>query len=166
MEAHWLWVLNSSLLVVLLTGLLSLILLRTLKNDVARYLHLDQLDAEELAQARKDGMDDEIDDSGWKRIRFNVFRSPSWPMLYAAIVGCGAQILMIVTCILFLAVVGYFYPGNQGRLYVAIMVLYLPTAYIAGFIATSNLVSFKATSGESVDWMKTCALVTFLYAGP
>ncbi len=46
-EAHWLWVLNSSLLVVLLTGLFSVILLRTLKNDVARYLQVDQIDQEE-----------------------------------------------------------------------------------------------------------------------
>ncbi len=54
-EAHWLWVLNSSLLVVLLTGLLSMILLRTLKNDVARYLQVDQIDQEEMAQSRQTG---------------------------------------------------------------------------------------------------------------
>lgn len=54
-EAHWLWVLNSSLLVVLLTGLLSMILLRTLKNDVARYLQVDQIDQEEMAQSRSTG---------------------------------------------------------------------------------------------------------------
>merc|ERR1719166_310332 len=71
MEAHWLWVLNSSLLVVLLTGLLSMILLRTLKNDVARYLQLDQIDQEEAADAREKGTFDEYDDSGWKRIRFD-----------------------------------------------------------------------------------------------
>ena len=54
-EAHWLWVLNSSLLVVLLTGLLAMILLRTLKNDVARYLQVDQIDQEEMAQSRSSG---------------------------------------------------------------------------------------------------------------
>lgn len=54
-EAHWLWVLNSSLLVVLLTGLLAMILLRTLKNDVARYLQVDQIDAEEMREARRNG---------------------------------------------------------------------------------------------------------------
>merc|ERR1719150_1375821 len=94
LEAHWLWVLNSSLLVILLTGLLSMILLRTLKNDIARYLQVDDMDQAEAALARTEGTYEEIDDSGWKRIRFDVFRAPKFPMLFAAIVGVGAQILM------------------------------------------------------------------------
>ena len=43
-EVHWLWILNTSLLVILLVGLLTMILLRTLKNDMARYLQIDELD--------------------------------------------------------------------------------------------------------------------------
>merc|ERR1712087_728910 len=117
-EAHWLWVLNSSLLVVLLTGLLSMILLRTLKNDVARYLQLDQIDQEEAAEARLAGTYDEIDDSGWKRIRFDVFRAPKRTMLFSSIIG-----------------VGYFYPGNHGRLVFASVMLYAFTSYVAGYVA-------------------------------
>ncbi len=48
-EAHWLWILNSCLLVFLLTGFFSMILLRTLKNDVARYLQMDKADQMERA---------------------------------------------------------------------------------------------------------------------
>ena len=69
-EAHWLWVLNSSLLVILLTGLLAIILLRTLKNDIARYIAINEADLELDAHN-----DEEIDDSGWKRIRFDVTRN-------------------------------------------------------------------------------------------
>merc|ERR1719242_1542307 len=61
MEAHWLWVLNSSLLVILLTGLLSMILLRTLKNDIARYLQIDDIDQAEAEEHRKQGTFDDID---------------------------------------------------------------------------------------------------------
>ena len=37
MEIHWLSILNSVVLVILLTGLLSLIVLRILKKDLNRY---------------------------------------------------------------------------------------------------------------------------------
>jgi len=161
MEAHWLWVLNSSLLVILLTGLLSMILLRTLKNDIARYLQLDQIDATEAMEARKDGTFDEIDDSGWKRIRGHVFRPPEYPMVFSAIIGVGAQILMISTFLLILAVVGYFYPGNHGRLYVAAIIAYSVTAYVAGYISSKKFKEFK---GE--DWMICCFLTSTLYFAP
>jgi len=161
-EAHWLWVLNSSLLVVLLTGLLSMILLRTLKNDVARYLEVDQIDQEEIADARKHGVA-ESDESGWKRVQFDVFRSPKYPFLFSSIVGVGAQILLIILCLLLLAVIGYFYPGNHGRIYVAAIFLYSMTAYGAGYVASAKL---KEIAPESHDWMISCCFTAFLFAGP
>jgi len=160
-EAHWLWVLNSSLLVVLLTGLLSMILLRTLKNDVARYLQVDQIDQEEAAEARLTGTYDEIDDSGWKRIRFDVFRPPAYPLIFSSIIGVGAQILLIMTFLMFLAVVGYFYPGNHGRLAFASVMLYAFTSYVAGYVAASKYKEFDGS-----DWMISCLLTSILYAGP
>jgi len=160
-EAHWLWVLNSSLLVVLLTGLLSMILLRTLKNDVARYLQLDQIDQEEAAEARLAGTYDEIDDSGWKRIRFDVFRAPERTMLFSSVIGVGAQILMIMTFLMILAVVGYFYPGNHGRLVFASVMLYALTSYVAGYVAAAK---YKQL-GEG-DWMLSCLLTSTLFAVP
>jgi len=161
LEAHWLWVLNSSLLVILLTGLLSMILLRTLKNDIARYLQVDEIDQLEAAAARGDGTYDEIDDSGWKRIRFDVFRAPEYPMLFAAIIGVGAQILMVASFLLLLSVVGYFYPGNHGRLYVAALVLYALTSYVSGYVSSKK---FKEFGGE--DWMVCCLTTACMYAVP
>jgi hypothetical protein len=161
MEAHWLWVLNSSLLVILLTGLLSMILLRTLKNDIARYLQVDDMDQAEAALARAEGAYDEIDDSGWKRIRFDVFRAPKFPMVFSAIVGVGAQILMIVSFLLLLSVVGYFYPGNHGRLYVAAVFSYSITSYVAGYVSSRK---YKEFGGE--DWMICCLMTAGIYSGP
>jgi len=160
-EAHWLWVLNSSLLVVLLTGLLSMILLRTLKNDVARYLQVDQIDQEEAAEARLTGTYHEIDDSGWKRIRFDVFRPPAYPLVFSSVIGVGAQILLIMTFLMILAAVGYFYPGNHGRLVFASIMLYAFTSYVAGYVAASKYKQF----GKE-DWMLSCLLTSTIYAGP
>jgi transmembrane 9 superfamily protein 1 len=43
-EIHWLSIINSSVLVVLLTVFLAIILVKILKKDFARYLELDEED--------------------------------------------------------------------------------------------------------------------------
>merc|ERR1719229_402239 len=142
-----------------------MILLRTLKNDVARYLQVDQIDQEEASHARQTGMMTEIDDSGWKRIRSDVFRPPRYPYLFSSIVGIGAQILLIAFFLLTLAVIGYFYPGNHGRIYVASIFLYSLTAYIAGYVASSKLKELVVIKEEH-DWMVSCGITSSLFAGP
>jgi len=130
-------------------------LLRTLKNDIARYISINEADLELDAHN-----DEEIDDSGWKRIRFDIFRTPKHPMLFSAIIGVGAQILMACIILLFLSVIGYFYPGNHRLAAVAIL-SYLTTSYISGFIAAKKYKEFK---GE--DWMFCSFLTLSLFAGP
>jgi len=49
-EIHWLSIINSFVLVLLLTAFLTIILLRVLKNDFSRYMELDDdaLEEEEV----------------------------------------------------------------------------------------------------------------------
>jgi len=51
-EIHWLSIINSFVLVLLLTAFLTIILLRVLKNDFSRYMELDD-DALEEEEVRK-----------------------------------------------------------------------------------------------------------------
>ena len=46
-EIHWLSIINSFVLVLLLTAFLTIILLRVLKNDFSRYMELDDEGLEE-----------------------------------------------------------------------------------------------------------------------
>ena len=50
-EIHWLSIINSFVLVLLLTAFLTIILLRVLKNDFSRYMELDDeaLEEEEVS---------------------------------------------------------------------------------------------------------------------
>lgn len=50
-EIHWLSIINSFVLVLLLTAFLLIIMLRVLKNDFARYMDLDDeaLEEEEVS---------------------------------------------------------------------------------------------------------------------
>merc|ERR1719285_228541 len=89
------------------------------------------------------------------------FRPPTYPLIFSSIIGVGAQILMIMTFLMFLAAVGYFYPGNHGRLVFASVMLYAFTSYAAGYVAASKYNEF----GES-DWMISCLLTSMLFAGP
>ena len=81
-EIHWVSILNSFVLVLLLLALLSIILIRILRNDLARYLDMDE--------GGRRGAD--TDDSGWKQVHSDVFRPPRWLMLISAALGTGAQV--------------------------------------------------------------------------
>jgi len=51
------------------------------------------------------------DESGWKLVHGDVFRTPPYPMLLSAVVGTGTQLLVLTLGVLLLAVMGMFYPG-------------------------------------------------------
>lgn len=63
MQIHWLSIINSFVLVLLLTAFLAVILMRVLKNDFSRYMEMDEDDIVE-------------EEGGWKLIHGDVFRFP------------------------------------------------------------------------------------------
>merc|ERR1712038_1554894 len=71
LEIHWLSIINSFVLVLLLTTFLTIILMRVLKNDFSKYMELDD-----------ETMDEE--ESGWKLIHGDVFRYPQNSTLFCA----------------------------------------------------------------------------------
>jgi hypothetical protein len=48
-----------------------------------------------------------------------------------------------------LSLVGFFYPGNEGGLYVACIVLYAVTASIAGYVSTTM---YACLSQHHLKW--------------
>ncbi len=69
-------------MVLFLTGLVAMILLRTLKRDYAKYTRADEDDIEALER-------DSAEESGWKLVHGDVFRPPRHPELLSALVGTG-----------------------------------------------------------------------------
>ena len=119
-KIHWFSIINSCVNVLLLTGFLTTILLRVLKNDFVKYTR----DDAELGE--------EADESGWKYLHGDVFRFPPHINLFAACLGVGTQVLVIAMCVFGLSLVGAFYPYNRGAMLSACVVLYALTAGIAG----------------------------------
>ena len=74
--------------------MVSTILVRLLRKDIARYNRLDQLPLEDFGGTGV--MDDGIqEDSGWKLVHGDVFRPPKYPLPLSILVGNGAQLLMM-----------------------------------------------------------------------
>jgi hypothetical protein len=132
-EIHWLSIINSVVLVILLVSFLGIILMRILKNDCTRYMAGD--DEDELGE----------DDSGWKLIHGDVFRFPSNPMLFSAAVGAGAQLLATAFSVLLLALLGVFQATKRGSISTAGIIMYSVTSSLAGFVSARLYRQMKQT---------------------
>ena len=91
------------MMVIFLVGLVSMILMRTLRKDYARYSKDEEMDDMER---------DLGDEYGWKQVHGDVFRPASYPMLFSALVGAGYQVLPLFN-LFFLRLTD----GNDAMLY-------------------------------------------------
>jgi len=146
-EIQWFSIVNSFVLVILLTGFLTFIVLKILKKDYQRYSALEE--------------EDEQEETGWKLLHADVFRFPQYKSLFSCILGCGVQLLLIFLCMLTLSVLGVFYPYGRGTAYAAIIIIYSLTAVIAGFVSGA----FYKKLGGSV-WVHTVLLQVTLFVLP
>ncbi|KAK0604006.1 hypothetical protein LWI29_011112 [Acer saccharum] len=145
-QIHWFSVINSLVIIVLLMGLLILLFMRRLMNDL-----------------RKCSIGDEEEDKevGWKFIHGDVFRHPQNLSLFSAVLGVGNQLLTMI-CILFvLAFLGFLYPYNRGLLCTSLVFIYTLTSVVGGYSAASFHNQFSNTG-----WEKSVLLAGILYLGP
>lgn len=98
-QIHWFSIFNSFMMVIFLTGLVSMILLRTLRADYARYTATDDDDLEALER-------DMSEESGWKLVHGDVFRPPPRLPILAALVGTGVQLTLLVLCVILITIAG------------------------------------------------------------
>ncbi|XP_061614302.1 transmembrane 9 superfamily member 1 [Phyllopteryx taeniolatus] len=151
LEIHWLSIINSLVLVVLLLGFVIIILMRVLKNDFARY------NVEEEA-----GCDDpDQGDIGWKIIHTDVFRFPPYKSLLCAVLGVGAQFLTLATGIIVMALLGMFNVHRHGAINSAAIVLYALTSCVSGYISCSF---YTQINGRR--WVWNIILTSSLFSAP
>lgn len=118
---QWFSILNSLVIVLFLTGMVAMILLRTLHKDIARY---NQLDPEDDAQ----------EEFGWKLVHGDVFRPPQHAMLLSVLLGSGVQVTFMTLITLFFACLGFLSPANRGSLMTCALVLFVCLGTPAGKI--------------------------------
>ncbi|XP_069368884.1 transmembrane 9 superfamily member 1 [Paralichthys olivaceus] len=151
LEIHWLSIINSLVLVVLLLGFVIIILMRVLKNDFARY------------NVEEEGGCDDLDqgDNGWKIIHTDVFRFPPYKSLLCAVLGVGAQFLTLATGIIIMALLGMFNVHRHGAINSAAIVLYALTSCVSGYVSCSF---YTQINGQR--WVWNIILTSSLFSAP
>ncbi|CAH9109230.1 unnamed protein product [Cuscuta europaea] len=148
-QIHWFSVFNSFMMVIFLTGLVSMILMRTLRHDYAKYAREDD-DLESLER-------DVNEESGWKLVHGDVFRPPQYLSLLSAVVGTGAQLAMLVLLVIILVIVGMLYVG-RGSIITTFIVCYAFTSFISGYVSGGM---YSRNGGK--NWMKSMFLTASLF---
>ena len=144
---QWFSILNSLVIVLFLSGMVAMILLRTLHKDIARY---NQIDSGEDAQ----------EEFGWKLVHGDVFRPPRKGMLLSVFLGSGAQLLSMAAITLVFACLGFLSPANRGALMTCALVLFVCLGTPAGYVSARV---YKSFGGEK--WKSNVLLTSMLCPG-
>lgn len=145
---QWFSILNSLVIVLFLTGMVAMILLRTLHKDIARYNQLDPLG------------EDAHEEFGWKLVHGDVFRPPQKGMLLAVLAGSGVQIFIMTLITLLFACLGFLSPANRGALMTCAMILYVCLGTPAGYVSARLYKSFGG-----IKWKSNVLLTSLLCPG-
>ncbi|KAM7265651.1 hypothetical protein ACFE04_003334 [Oxalis oulophora] len=148
-QIHWFSIFNSFMMVIFLTGLVSMILMRTLRNDYAKYAREDD-DIETLER-------DVSEESGWKLVHGDVFRPPRYLVIISAVVGTGAQLALLVLLVILLAIFGTLYVG-RGAIVTTFIVCYALTSFISGYVSGGM---YSRHGGK--NWIKSMILTASLF---
>jgi transmembrane 9 superfamily protein 2/4 len=147
-KIHWFSIMNSLVIVLFLSGMIGMILLRTLHRDITRYNQL--IDSGEEAQ----------EEFGWKLVHGDVFRPPRAGMFLSVCIGTGTQIGMMMFITLGFACLGFLSPANRGALMTCVLVLFVCLAVVGGYFSARI---YKTVGGER--WKTNVILTSFLYPG-
>lgn len=134
---HWFSILNSLLIVLLLSAVIGFILIRALRRDLARYN-----DPEAIQEEREE--------TGWKLVHGDVFRKPDAAGLLAVYVGSGAQLCGMCIVTLGVASLGFLSPANRGSLIMALLFLYVFLGVVSGYITARMAKYFKMRSWKII----------------
>lgn len=130
---HWFSLINSIIIVAFLTGVVTAILLRALRKDISRYNEIDLTE-------------DVQEDSGWKLVHGDVFRSPKQRMMLSVFLGSGVQLFFMAAVTLAFALLGFLSPSNRGSLTTIMVVFYTFFGSIGGYVSARF---YKTFGGEA-----------------
>lgn len=143
-------IMNSLMIVLLMSGMIAMIMLRYIYRDIARY-------------NEETNPEDAAEEFGWKLVHGDVFRPPAGffgPMFLSVFVGSGMQVFAVSLAILFFAVLGFLSPANQGSLIVAFVLLFVGMGSCAGYVSARLYKMFKGKA-----WKRNTFLTAFSFTG-
>lgn len=157
---HWFSLINSAIIVVFLCGMVAAIVTRALKKDIARYNRLDSFNLDDLSGSGGEAEDGVQEDSGWKLVHGDAFRTPKNPLLLSVFLGNGVQLFVMTGCTIVFALLGFLSPSNRGSLGTVMILLYTIFGFIGGYISARV---YKSFGGEA--WKRNIAMTPILVPG-
>ncbi|CAM9450715.1 unnamed protein product, partial [Choristocarpus tenellus] len=147
-EIHYFSIVNSLMITLFLTGVVAMIMLRTVKKDITSYNEMQSLE-------------DAQEESGWKLVHGDVFRPPRFSfMLLSVLCGTGVQVLAMTLCTITFAFMGFLSPANRGGMLTALLVLFVLMGSFAGYWSACM---YKFFNGKK--WKRCTILTALLYPG-
>jgi len=146
-QIHWFAILNSVVVALFLSGMVAMVLLRTLYRDITKYNEL--ATAEEAAE-----------ETGWKLVHGDVFRKPKYFSILCVSVASGSQILAMTLVTLLFALLGFLSPAHRGGLLQTTLILFTFMGMIAGYCSSRMCKIF-----DGADWKLTTFLTACMYPG-
>ncbi|XP_009766072.2 transmembrane 9 superfamily member 9 [Nicotiana tabacum] len=146
-QIHWFSIVNSLMIVLFLSGMVAMIMLRTLYRDISKY---NQLETQEEAQ----------EETGWKLVHGDVFRPPINSDLLCVYVGTGVQFFGMTVVTMTFAVLGFLSPSNRGGLMTAMLLLWAFMGVFAGYASARLYKMYKGT-----EWKKITLKTALMFPG-
>ena len=141
-------------------GMVGAILVRALRKDIARYNRLDSFNLDDLSGTNGDAENDIQEDSGWKLVHGDVFRTPKNPLLLSIFLGNGSQLFVMVGTTITFALLGFLSPSNRGSLGTVMILLYTVFGFIGGYVSARV---YKSFGGEK--WKQNIAMTPVMIPG-
>lgn len=148
-EVHWFSIFNAFIIVFFLSSMIAMIMIRILRKDLYQYNELQQSE-EAQEEAREE--------TGWKLVHADVFRTPANATLLAVLAGSGLQILLMLLITLFFSVLGLLSPSNRGSLMTCVVIAWIIMGFPAGYVAAVFCKLFKASD----RWRNTIFTATLV----
>ncbi|KAK2595927.1 hypothetical protein QQS21_006522 [Conoideocrella luteorostrata] len=183
---HWLAIVNSLIICGLLTGIVMIILAKTIRSDIKGYNDslvedgklrlkrkrrsgnrspnekpglLDQGDGVKDADASSD--DEALEDvTGWKLLHADVFRTPRFGNLLAPLVGSGMQLMFMAVGLVLLSALGVLNPSFRGGFISVGVGLFIFAGLFSGYFSARVFRSF-----EGKDYRFNALVTALLFPG-
>eukprot|EP01091_Cochliopodium_minus_P011741 TRINITY_DN3414_c0_g1_i1.p1 TRINITY_DN3414_c0_g1~~TRINITY_DN3414_c0_g1_i1.p1 ORF type:complete len:594 (+),score=164.17 TRINITY_DN3414_c0_g1_i1:79-1860(+) len=124
-QVHWFSVFTSILFVGFLSVIVGVIIFRTCTKH-------DKLNVE-----------DELEQTGWKLLHGDIFRSPKLPLVFSMLIGSGEQMMILAGLVVSFSALGLLSPPNRGGVFTAIVLLFVMLNMVSGYVSSRFSQTFK-----------------------
>ncbi|KAI5919917.1 endomembrane protein 70 [Camillea tinctor] len=191
---HWLAIINSLIICALLSGIVLMILSKTIRTDIKGYKEASAEDGRiRLTRKLKSGLrspklektshglldqgaqgddgadissDDEAleDVTGWKLLHADVFRKPEFGHLLAPLVGSGMQLLFMSLGLVLLSAIGILNPSFRGGFLSASVGLFIFAGIFSGYFSARVYRTFDGQNFRKNALVTACLFPGLLFS--